>query len=200
MCPKMKQLVPQEWFALFECTLVLQQWFTLFGYFVVVGGFGLFGVGVYRHRVLHSVSPNNSWSLLGTEMFKQQHLCLQSQSNRMDQFGHNLSPMPERQHRPSVGRDLGEIVIHTGPYLCIAWMWVAAYPAPRNQPHHIITSCTCNSRTIFNISIQPRSTPTSTLLPQVLHDRLYLSCSCCLGASKHQLQSRAMGRNSAFQG
>jgi len=39
--------MPQEWFALFGCTLVLQQWFALFGYFVVVGGFGLFGVGVY---------------------------------------------------------------------------------------------------------------------------------------------------------
>ena len=53
VCPNMKQLfggglVPQEWFALFECTLVLQQWFALFGYFVVVGGFGLFGWGVYQ--------------------------------------------------------------------------------------------------------------------------------------------------------
>ena len=33
VCPKMKQLVPQERFALFECTLVFQQWFALFGYF-----------------------------------------------------------------------------------------------------------------------------------------------------------------------
>ena len=48
MCPNMKQLfggglVPQEWFALFECTLVLQQWFALFGYFVVFEWFALFG-------------------------------------------------------------------------------------------------------------------------------------------------------------
>ena len=37
--------VPQ-WFGPFECMLVLQPWFALFEYFVVVGGFGLFGVGV----------------------------------------------------------------------------------------------------------------------------------------------------------
>ena len=35
----MKQLVPQEWFA-------------LFGYFVVVGGLGLSGVGVYLATLL----------------------------------------------------------------------------------------------------------------------------------------------------
>ena len=50
VCPNMKQLfggglVPQEWFALSECTLVLQQRFALFGHFGVVGGFGLFKGG-----------------------------------------------------------------------------------------------------------------------------------------------------------
>ena len=49
MCPKMKQLfggalVLQEQFALFEYS---QRCVALFGYFVVVGGFVLFGVGVY---------------------------------------------------------------------------------------------------------------------------------------------------------
>ena len=41
----LSQLVPQEWFALSECTLVLQQRFALFGHFGVVGGFGLFKGG-----------------------------------------------------------------------------------------------------------------------------------------------------------
>ena len=56
----MKQLVPQKWFALFECTLVLQQWFALFGYFVAMGEFALFlgeggGVTIYQPKV------DNTW-------------------------------------------------------------------------------------------------------------------------------------------